>query len=181
MIRFGRAARFPSGIPHPHFLGVAARISPVSDPAMNSALPELLRSRADSNERIHTYRVGEKLRKRLASYFDSGPQLAPTGEKNMEQKSGHTENFNRVLVSWLALQNAMSRVRRGRSEENETPLTPWDCDDKEVCRLWDEITRPSNLATLWEWLRQSASGEQEIWALQALQECQLRSEHESSR
>jgi hypothetical protein len=99
----------------------------------------------------------------------------------MSQKSGHTECFNRVLINWLALQAAMSRVRREHPEQDEAPLVPWECDDKEVCRLWNDLTRPENRAILWEWLCQSASGEREIWALQALQECQLRSEHETSR
>ncbi len=99
----------------------------------------------------------------------------------MNQKSGHTESFNRVLVNWLALQDAMSRIRRGQCEQGEVPLAPWNCEDDKVRRLWKDITQPKNLATLWEWLYQSAAGEQEIWALQALQECQLRSEHETSR
>jgi hypothetical protein len=98
----------------------------------------------------------------------------------MNEKSGHTERFDRVLVNWLALQKAVSRVRQGLPEQDEAPLVPWGCDDKEVSRLWDEITRPNNLATLWEWLSHSASGEQEIWAMQAFQECQLRFDHENS-
>lgn len=148
---------------------------------MNKAFPQLLLSQVDSNERIHLYHVGEKLRQRLASYFDSGLQpLAMDDKENMDQKSGHTESFNRVLLNWLALQEAMSRVRRARPEKENAPLAPWDCDDNEVRYLWDDITRPNNLSILWEWLCQSATGEQEIWAQQALQECRLRSERKKS-
>jgi hypothetical protein len=148
---------------------------------MNNTLPQLLLSRADSNEQIHLYHVGETLRQRLSSYFDSRPLPLAMDAKNMNQESGHTETFNRVLLNWLALQEAMSRVRRARPNDDEAPLTPWDCDDDEVRRLWNDLTRPNNLATLWEWLCQSAPGEQEIWSLQALQECQLRVEHEKTR
>jgi hypothetical protein len=175
------AERYQAGFPIPTPAS-AARIPFPSAPAVNNAFPPLLLSRADSTEKVHLCLVGETLRQRLAAYFDSGPQPLATGEKNMmNQKSGHTERFNRVLLNWLALQNAMSRVRQGRPEQDEAPLVPWECDDNEVRRLWSDLTRPENRATLWEWLCQSATGEQEIWALQALQECQFRFEHEPSR
>jgi hypothetical protein len=148
---------------------------------MNEGPSRLNLSRADSAGRIHLCLVGEKLRQRLAAYFNSEPLPLLLELHNMNEKSGHTESFNRVLVNWFALQEAVSRVRQGGLGQDEAPPAPWDCDDKEVCRLWDEITRPNNLATLWEWLSQSASGEQEIWAMQALQECLLRSEHETSK
>lgn len=93
----------------------------------------------------------------------------------MNRKSGNTESFNRLLVNWLALQKAVATFRSRTASQEATPLTPWTCEDPEVCRLWELITRPENLQTLWEWLYQSASGEPEIWAQQALQECELRS------
>jgi hypothetical protein len=49
-----------------------------------------------------------------------------------------------------------------------------------VNRLWEEITRPENSSALAEWLCQSASGEAEIWAQQALTECWLRAGEQKS-
>lgn len=85
--------------------------------------------------------------------------------------SGHTESFNRILLLWLDLQRAMEIQRR---TQNEPSLVPWMCEDDEVRRLWEKITRPQNSCALTEWLYQSASGEIESWAQQALRECQLR-------
>jgi hypothetical protein len=110
--------------------------------------------------------------------FDGPATL--TVARDVSKTGGHTESFNRVLVIWLALQDAMALVRQEEREHRESPLTPWDCNNQEVRRLWDELTHPKNLAALWEWLYQSASGEQEVWALQAYQECRVRSEEDDS-
>jgi hypothetical protein len=148
---------------------------------MNVTPREFLSLRAISTERIRLFRIGESLHEQLRSYFGTGPFPAIADSIDMNKKSSHTESFNRILLNWLALQNAMSRVRQAHPVHEESPLTPWDCHDNEVRRLWNDITQPNNLDTFWEWLCHSAAGEQEVWALQALQECQQRSENEISR
>jgi hypothetical protein len=91
-----------------------------------------------------------------------------------------TDHFNRVLVMWLDLNRAVARARRADKATGESSFVPWNCDDKEISGLWEKITRPENFQTLWEWLYQSASGEAEIWAQQALTECGLRSTEKKS-
>ncbi len=133
------------------------------------------------NRAIHLHFIDEKIRRRLALHFKTDHLATLTDTKAVSKKKGNTEQFNRVLVSWLALQQAVTRLRQSHPKIENHPVTPWNCDDAEVRRLWEDITRPENLAALWEWLYQSASGEAEIWATQALQECKLRSEEDGAR
>lgn len=143
---------------------------------MNVTPREFLPLRTISTERIRLFRIGESLRERLRPYFGIEPFPTIAVSPDMNRKSGNTESFNRLLVNWLALQNAVGSFRSRAAGQEATPLTPWNCEDPEVRRLLELVTRPENLQMPWQWLRQSASGETEIWAQQVLQECQLRSE-----
>lgn len=144
----------------------------MGEPIQNE-FKQLLESRRFSEERARLHQLGERLRKRLAVVFKA--EAPPDDQKIISppNTNGHTEKFNRILTMWLDLQRAIAKAKK---EQSESLTVPWDCKDKEISRLWEEITRPENLPALWEWLYQSASGEQEIWAQQAFQECQIRSE-----
>jgi hypothetical protein len=80
---------------------------------------------------------------------------------------GQTEQFNRLLLLWLDLQQAVRRTKRPQA-------APWECADKEVARLWRLITDPGHARVLEQWLFQAASGEMELWAQHALLEARRR-------
>lgn len=145
---------------------------------MKRGVEQLRRSRRSSEERTRLHRIGETLRNRLALSL----QMAlPSDQPGINVVlGGHTDQFNRILVLWLDLNRAVTEARFASQSEHESELVPWGGEVPEITRLWEQITRPKNLAALLEWLRQSASGEAEIWAQQALKECQLRSEEENS-
>lgn len=86
--------------------------------------------------------------------------------------NGHTDRTHRILLLWLDLQRAIGRAGTSR-------LAPWECPDEQVARLWEQITRPQNEGLLVEWLYQSATGELERWAQEALLECRRRREAKS--
>ena len=74
---------------------------------------------------------------------------------------------HQILLLWLNLQRAIGRIRGA-------VIQPWECNDQEVVALWEQITHPKNQRLLEEWLYQSAAGELELWAQQALTECRRR-------
>ena len=142
---------------------------------MKNELTHFLQSRIVSEERARLYRIGERLRNRLAHSLGNGVKSVVEPRIDTPKQSDAT-HFNRLLIMWLDLNCAIARARHAEKALGESNIVPWNCDDKQIGRLWEEITRPANFQILWEWLYQSASGEAEIWAQQALTECQLRSE-----
>ncbi len=78
-----------------------------------------------------------------------------------------TDRINRLLVLWLDLQQAVRRA-------GEAAIFPWESKDKEVVRLWQQITDSKNQCALEEWLFQIAPGQMERWAQQALLESRSR-------
>lgn len=81
--------------------------------------------------------------------------------------SSHTDRINRMLLLWLDLQRAVRNA-------GGTAVVPWECTDAAVIQSWDQITQPQNERALEEWLYQSATGESESWAQQALLACRRR-------
>ena len=137
-----------------------------------SKFQQLLQSRKEAEERTRLHEIGEKLRRRLGRVLKAEAQ--PERQKLARPNAGNTEKFDRILVLWLDLQKAFTKARNDGQSKAESQQVPWSCEDKEVSRLWEQITRPGNSSALAEWLYQSATGEQEIWAQQALTECWLR-------
>lgn len=124
---------------------------------MKAGVEQLRHSRRASEERTRLHRIGETLRNRLALSFKMD---APSNKPGVNAAAGcHTEQFNRILVLWLDLNRAVTEARFASQSERESLLAPWSCEIPEITRLWEQITRPENLAPLLEWLRQSASGD----------------------
>jgi hypothetical protein len=124
-----------------------------SAPARHSPSNEAGEGRESEREPFHRLRdrLWMRLAERLAAANDRG---------DMENQ---TERIHRLLLLWLDLQQAVRRAGGGR-------VVPWESKDKEVARIWREITDPKNRRALEEWLFQVAPGQLERWALQALQE-----------
>jgi hypothetical protein len=112
-------------------------------------------------DRTDLERLGERLRRRLERAMAEPAQDAKTP---MESQ---TDRITRLLVLWLDLQQALARAKQPR-------VVPWDCSDKEVGRLWAQITDPKNQRALEEWLFQVAPGRLELWAQHALLESRRR-------
>jgi len=141
--------------------GAAAKRSCMEAVTAQTRFGNFLRARQVSSERTRLYRLGDHLRKRLAQALDAPPQNPIT---TMESQ---TDRIHRLLVLWLDLQQAVRQAK--------VPHTvPWECHDKDVARLWEQITDPKNQRALEEWLFQVAPGELELWAQHALLESRRR-------
>ncbi len=79
----------------------------------------------------------------------------------------HTKRTQKLLLLWLDLQQVIRNV-------GQPGVCPWECNDNEVARLWEQITEPMNQRALEEWLYQSVEGQPAEWARQALQACRER-------
>ena len=125
----------------------------------------------DDPEDVRFEQIGDQLRQRLAHRLGTNT-------------NSHTDRINRLLILWLDLQQAVraaeiaARAKRA-DDPPSTPdpasaVIPWDCNDKEIQRLWNQITHPDNRRALEEWLYQVAPPELELWAQRALLECRKR-------
>lgn len=87
-------------------------------------------------------------------------------------RENDTEQSSRILVLWLDLRKAMDAVKRAGPVITE--VTRWDCDAERVRVLWASLTRPENERALREWLLVIGPGQDELWAHEAIRECQCR-------
>lgn len=88
------------------------------------------------------------------------------------KNEGDTERVDKMVVLWLALQQAIVEV--GRKSPVKCPVAPWNCEDRQVRELWEKITRPDNLTVLERWPRMVGDSRSQDWALRALGICRQR-------
>jgi hypothetical protein len=74
-----------------------------------------------------------------------------------------TRQHDTTLPLWLDLHCA-SESGCGNGQHS-----PWKNEDSRVCQTWEQTTPPKNSGVLENWLSQTASPRDELWAQQALQ------------
>jgi hypothetical protein len=96
------------------------------------------------------------------------------GRQRETPEESDTNRVERLVVLWLDLERAWQSACKGNGR-----CPPWECEDKRVHQVWEQITRPENSRVLEHWLSQTACRRTELWAQQALLECRRRCKEEA--
>ena len=100
-------------------------------------------------------------------------KLAGTQFTSIRKVMDEIDKSQEMLVMWLDLQRTLASFARSKGIKY-IDLVSWQCGGREVCNVWEKITRTNNLAVLERWSESESNHPNQTWHEEAFEQCRRR-------